>query len=159
MNVAQLCIKIKHWAHVADCSRVVPPPRNDLGRTEKPSAPLNVIKNDEDGILVAPSQNVMARHRAITCDNAVENNWGRRGITTPGARTNAVPLNDATKRCVRDHDVAGSQEWKERMLRYAAPSTDRRTRQRGRAQRAAHEEAERQQRGDRHRRSRICSKF
>ena len=92
-----------------------------MGRTEKSSAPLNVIKNDEDGILVAPSQNVMARHRAITCDNAVENNWGRRGITTPGARTNAVPLNDATKRCVRNHDVAGSQEWKERMLRYAAP--------------------------------------
>ena len=85
MKLAQLCSEIINLAHRAHRSRVVPPPRSELDCTEKSCANLNEIGMT----LIAPSQIVMERHRASTCENAVKDNEDRREGATPGTHADA----------------------------------------------------------------------
>ena len=100
---AQSCATYLKWAHTAESLRVVPPPRTEKGVTENQS----VVENDDE-ILVAPSQNAMATTRGThqtvrspkrapaLCagERASALCAGERGVcedATPGARFAAVP--------------------------------------------------------------------
>ena len=129
MIIAQSCALIVKWAHAAASLRVVPPPRNEQGVTENSCVPRSVVNND-DGVPVALSQNVMTKHgdrREGATLGAHTKVWpyeradaesvgesGDRECATPWARGNAVPI-EKKEQGGRDRATPGARA-------YTAPS-------------------------------------